>query len=577
MRLLRLETHNFRSYLGSHIIEFDRSLTALIGANNSGKTNTLEALLWLSDMARSRERRPNAAFRSFGVKADYSVAIEVELDGDDLIALGGDSQDPLKRYLARVRYEMVFRDGGIVGEKLEARGSGKTVVLKQLKDARQANYYAATWAAFQTAINANGPIQHTNHSNNQVQPLSTILEAPVLRGLEVNLRNWIAEWRWFMPVRQPEHRVNVAQSRRVDESGKNVLQVLLSLQTDEPDLYPEVNREIRQIIPALEQMKAPPRGNQIVAVAREEGGTEAEIQDFGSGVQQVIILVVGLLTLPPRTTVLLEEPEIHLHAEAQRHLLRLLIRLAQAKGHRIILTTHSTVFAPLRDEVSVYLVSKTAGKSSRKLLRRAPEFDDVRRALGHENTDLYGYRALLIVEGQTEYVAIPIIAASLGLDFAARGIRFVNLQGADKVSALRNLLAFAKELNVEAHLWLDALASAQSKVDELQKEGLIDASKCVKWPLDFEDLFSDKTLEGAWNKLVESEGVALPFPAEAVIEKRSRGKAVMPALEAAYFGAVERPVAKPAYGELLARECLNTGESTALHERLVGLREHLPL
>ncbi len=62
---------------------------------------------------------------------------------------------------------------------------------------------------------------------------------------------------------------------------------------------------------------------------------------MGAGEQKVIRLIGALEAIPNRSLILLEEPEITLHPDAQRGLAWYLMSLCRRKGHQIIVATHS--------------------------------------------------------------------------------------------------------------------------------------------------------------------------------------------------------------------------------------------
>ena len=62
---------------------------------------------------------------------------------------------------------------------------------------------------------------------------------------------------------------------------------------------------------------------------------------MGAGEQKVIRLIQALEAAKPRSLILLEEPEITLHPDAQKGLAWYLMSLARRKGHQIIVATHS--------------------------------------------------------------------------------------------------------------------------------------------------------------------------------------------------------------------------------------------
>jgi predicted ATPase len=77
----------------------------------------------------------------------------------------------------------------------------------------------------------------------------------------------------------------------------------------------------------------------------------------GFGVNQVIYLLAKLLRSDVRT-LLIEEPEVHLHPTILRNFARQLCTIVQEEGKQIILTTHSEPF------VSSLLVAVAEGKLS---------------------------------------------------------------------------------------------------------------------------------------------------------------------------------------------------------------------
>ncbi len=68
--------------------------------------------------------------------------------------------------------------------------------------------------------------------------------------------------------------------------------------------------------------------------------TRVNIADIGFGVSQIIPVIVQSYMMPPGSTLILEQPEIHLHPRAQAILADLLIERAKA-GVRFIVETHS--------------------------------------------------------------------------------------------------------------------------------------------------------------------------------------------------------------------------------------------
>lgn len=84
---------------------------------------------------------------------------------------------------------------------------------------------------------------------------------------------------------------------------------------------------------------------------------------MGAGEQKIVRLVHNLESLPPKSFILLEEPEITLHPDAQRGLAWYLMTLSRRKGHQIIIATHSPeIFEALPSKARVLLVRDRDGR-----------------------------------------------------------------------------------------------------------------------------------------------------------------------------------------------------------------------
>jgi predicted ATPase len=76
-------------------------------------------------------------------------------------------------------------------------------------------------------------------------------------------------------------------------------------------------------------------------VVTREGTSEVLLTDVGFGVSQVLPVITLLLYVPEGSTVLLEQPEIHLHPLAQANLADVLVYAATRRRVQVILESHS--------------------------------------------------------------------------------------------------------------------------------------------------------------------------------------------------------------------------------------------
>lgn len=78
-----------------------------------------------------------------------------------------------------------------------------------------------------------------------------------------------------------------------------------------------------------------------VWVRRSAAGPEVLLTDVGFGVSQILPVLTLCYYAPPGATILLEQPEIHLHPSVQSGMADVFIDAAQSRGVQIVLESHS--------------------------------------------------------------------------------------------------------------------------------------------------------------------------------------------------------------------------------------------
>jgi predicted ATP-dependent endonuclease of OLD family len=143
--------------------------------------------------------------------------------------------------------------------------------------------------------------------------------------------------------------------------------------------------------------------------------------------------------------ILIEEPELYLTPPAQRHLERLLRRLAAKGRNQVLISTHAPVFLGVDrlDELVLVRHDERLGTtlvqpqplSPEQSFRILSEFDA-------ERAEIFLSRAVLLVEGRTEKLALPFVFEAAGYDADEEAIAIVDCGGKG------NLPLFAEICNV---------------------------------------------------------------------------------------------------------------------------------
>ena len=154
--------------------------------------------------------------------------------------------------------------------------------------------------------------------------------------------------------------------------------------------------------------------------------------NLGVGTRKVVQIVSNCLYYNNRKIIFIEEPELHLHPQAQRKLFEFIKQLA--KHHQFFINTHSTIFTGHSKNLSTYLVTKPVQGTTVTQIKEKEQLKSVKYGLGAKHIDLYFDDCVVIVEGDTEEKALPIIADALGYNFKDEGIGLINIKGNRKPS-----------------------------------------------------------------------------------------------------------------------------------------------
>ena len=71
------------------------------------------------------------------------------------------------------------------------------------------------------------------------------------------------------------------------------------------------------------------------------GGVESSLSDVGFGVSQILPVITMLMFVPKGSIILLEQPELHLHPNAQAALADLMLDVAEKRNLQLIVESHS--------------------------------------------------------------------------------------------------------------------------------------------------------------------------------------------------------------------------------------------
>lgn len=222
-----------------------------------------------------------------------------------------------------------------------------------------------------------------------------------------------------------------------------------------------------------------------------ENGETRAYEELGTGQQQILALsfahAYAKSFLGQGLIFILDEPEVHLHPLAQKWLAKKMFKMAE-DGLQIILTTHSPYFVDLNYIEGINLIRKDSGTTFRlnhdasslfnyciKTGSNAQKTKEETIISFYANNStshiLSGFFAnkIILVEGPTEELALPIYFERLGFDTTEFGIEVIGVGGKGNLAKWWRLFTLYK---IPTFLCFDNDAKTEDKDGARRKDAL---------------------------------------------------------------------------------------------------------
>jgi putative ATP-dependent endonuclease of OLD family len=478
---------NFRSLANIEVVLND--LTVLIGANNAGKTSFLDAMFAAIGSGRKTLGQDDVRLATGEalVPKDRKIIIDLRIRPVDLDGKILEKFPPGSFWTA-------LWGAGIALDSVEFYEFApiRTCLFWSESKAEyvvQRNFLKE-WREFTDWVNT--PIQTTPVRAAQVEPIALhFIDAK--RDLDDDLRKQGSFWRRLTDdlglsvadVAELETALSGINQTIVDKS-----EILQHLKTNLIDLQKVVSADSAgiDIAPVARKLRDLSKG---VDISFSTSGAQSfPLARHGMGTRSLASLLVFRAFASWRhanataggdkvhSILALEEPESHLHPQAQRSLFGHIKAIA---GQRIV-STHSPYFAGQAQLEDLRLFIKKGGDttSSKLDVSQLTKPDDrrkVQESVIDSRGDILFARALVLFEGQTEEQALPIWAhAYWGASIHELGFSFARANGTDYFP----FIWLAKSLDIPWYLIADGEAQPLKNLeDALKKANLPDTSKSL--------------------------------------------------------------------------------------------------
>ncbi len=199
----------------------------------------------------------------------------------------------------------------------------------------------------------------------------------------------------------------------------------------------------------------------------KENDFEINATELGGGFQNALVIAILKAFEERRKSgalFLIEEPEMFLHPQMQRSLYKTIRSISV--NNQIIYTTHSPHFVTIPEYDEIFRINKNKNGTQKNVssLEKTKAIEEkFRKELDPERNELFFAKKVLLVEGDTEKLALPEYAKRENLDFDNAGGTIIEVGGKRNLKPFADLIV---SFNIPLGIIYDTDCSDIQKEDE---------------------------------------------------------------------------------------------------------------
>lgn len=348
----RLRLTNFKAWKRTGDIDL-KPVTMLLGTNSSGKSTLIQSLLLLKQTVQSPDRTVhlnlggdeiNDLF-NFGGFEDvlhqgaqgprhFSIGFDFQRGAGDRVRFGQFDCDYGQTSSGSVAIQTL--DLRTTGHRFRAIRRDKGAFSIVVDDELQPRFKGRNYA----------PERSIAFSADAIADLHQ--DGPVVEDLSLAIRRELEAISYLGPLRRKPERDypwNKTKPGEVGIDGRSAVDVLLASALLKGDGQNDIVRGVSHWLARMKvadrlEVRQQGRSNRYELIVHRDG-VACNLRDVGIGVSQVLPVLVVAYFAPLGSTIVLEEPEIHLHPLAQSVLAELFVAISQQRKVQFIVETHS--------------------------------------------------------------------------------------------------------------------------------------------------------------------------------------------------------------------------------------------
>ncbi len=343
----RIKLENFKAWRDSGDVNFS-PVTLLLGENSTGKSSLLQSLLLMKQTATSPDR-----------------TIHLNLGGDeanDYVDMGSFedllTKDPENRKIS-IEMDVDGRQGRSFLKIDYVQDSKKSPVIDQLQLSKDSENWFRAQRSDKGAFNIYLPNEtRTSLKSREYSPERGVsFSKDAIYGLgpsgsdvediSLSILRDLEAVSYLGPLRSKPRRTYIWNRTRPGIIGVDGSEAVFALLASNNTSGKKGDGLVEAVSKWLKKMRIADKlevkhigaGNYNILVHRD--GVAANLIDVGTGVSQVLPVLVLAYFAPEKSTIILEEPEIHLHPLAQSLLAELFLEVSLERDVQFIVETHS--------------------------------------------------------------------------------------------------------------------------------------------------------------------------------------------------------------------------------------------
>lgn len=451
MKLVRWECENYKSI---DSIEFDISgLEILIGRNNCGKSNIVEALVeyqnlvseyniseeWFSETLTARTGCSAIKFRAVFELKDADIERIRSSAMDSSIAEWFEVRSPP----LQLEHEITISEYRTISQLVCLPSSDRELTYSRVThdrdldkvDVENTTLPGGETIAAQKQIDELGEFDSFgNEEPNSIEETFRRLLLP--DEFEQLIRPSLNSWCLIDSFRKAQTSASVRIDDTLDPTGENLTQVLNTLAQNRPDAFAEISDLYADVMNGINEIRAPLVGTQdspdtTIKIIENKFDRPFPLSSISAGSEEILILITKMVLSGDEAGVLIvEEPELHLHPEAQREIFGKMQEIAETNTD-VIISTHSDTFVGLSDTGEILSVTRDLSDGGLTEVERVSgdQLDDHLARMGFAKEDVLQSSMVVFVEGPSDKSVFEEFAESIDRSLTDSGITLVPAGG----------------------------------------------------------------------------------------------------------------------------------------------------